>query len=320
MSGKIGETTIARWRDNKAGAFCLMFDDSIGSDVKTVVPELRKRNLVGTFYVNPGSGSWHQYATAWEKEFPAVPQVVYANHTMTHKGARSVELLTDELTKCNEVIYKLVPGPKPRLISFGRPGVKAEDWTVTDAQLADQLKRLHLIERPPFGDHGAMIGPKTPEQMLKFADSAIEKQGIEYIVFHGVGGDWIITPTEIFTRFLDLLETRRDRLWITDPISAHVYETLRDQSAVRVLSTDARQIRLTLTSRADPTFYHQPLTLITIVPPTWKQCEIAQKGVRSKTTPKAGLLQFNANPQDGLVTIRQHSSSGRECPVWSAFG
>ena len=304
MSVKMGETTIARWHGNKAGAFCLMFDDSIGSDVKTVVPELRKRNLVGTFYVNPGGGAWHQYADAWEKEFPTVPTVVYANHTMTHQGARSVEQLTDELTKCNEVLYKIVPGPKPRLISFGRPGVKKEDWTVTEAQLADQLKRLHLIERPPFGDHGAMIGPKTPEQMLRFADNAIEKHGMEYLVFHGVGGDWIITPTEIFTRFLDLLETRRDRLWITDPISAHIYQTLHDQSDVGVASADSRQIRLTLTTRADPAFYKGALTLITAVPPPWKQCEITQKTVRIRATPKAGLLRYDANPHSGPITLR----------------
>ena len=300
---KIGETSIARWKDNKQAAFCLMFDDSVPSNVKTVIPELKKRNLVGTFYVNPGSGSWRQYASSWEKEFPLLPNIVYANHTMTHKGARSEDVLRDELRQCNDILYKLVPGPKPRLISFGRPGVKKEDWTVTETQLQEQLKMLHLVERPPFGGHGAMIGLNTPEQMLQLSGDALEQRSLEYIVFHGVGGDWIVTPTDVFVRFLDLLEARRSRLWITDHISAHVYQTERDQTSVRLLHVDARQIRLNLTTKADPAFYHLPLTLITRVPAHWKQCEVVQKKNRTRITPEAGAVQYSADPQGGTLTL-----------------
>jgi peptidoglycan/xylan/chitin deacetylase (PgdA/CDA1 family) len=304
---KPGETQIALWKDDKQAVFCLMFDDSVTSDVKNVVPELKKRNLVGTFYINPGSGQWKQFATAWETEFPKVPQVVYGNHTMTHKGATSVAQLGEELEKCNDVIYKLVPGKKPRLISFGRPGVKKEDWTVTDAQVVEQLKKYQLIERPPFGDHGAMIGMKTPEEMIQRVDGALQKRSLEYIVFHGVGGDWIVTPTEIFVRFLDLLEPRRDRLWITDHISAYSYQTEREQTEVRTLSADARQIRLNLTVKTDPVLYNQPLTLITRVPADWKQCEVLTAGKTPpvRVAPKAGLVQYAVAPQSGAITIRK---------------
>ncbi len=51
-----GPTRIARWKDDKACAFILMFDDSMPSHVKHVVPELTERGPTGTFYVNQGTG------------------------------------------------------------------------------------------------------------------------------------------------------------------------------------------------------------------------------------------------------------------------
>ncbi len=43
-----------------------MFDDSVPSHVKNVVPELTKRGFTGTFYVNPGAGHYAVNRQAWE--------------------------------------------------------------------------------------------------------------------------------------------------------------------------------------------------------------------------------------------------------------
>jgi hypothetical protein len=80
-----GATRIARWKDDKACAFILMFDDSVPSHVKNVVPELTKRGFAGTFYINPGAGHYAQNRHAWEKEIPGAGFEL-ANHTLTHRG------------------------------------------------------------------------------------------------------------------------------------------------------------------------------------------------------------------------------------------
>ncbi len=301
----IGTTQIARWKNNKASAFCLMFDDSIPSDVANVVPELKKRDMVGTFYVNPGGFGWGKNRAAWEKELPRIPQVVYANHTMTHKGAQSKEQLADELKKCNDVLYKIVPGRTPRLISYGRPGVKAEDWTVSDADEKQLLAQNHLIDRPPFGDHGAMIAMTTAEQMAKRVDDAIAARRMDFIVFHGVGGDWIVTPLPVFARFMELLDSKRDNLWLTDPISVHKYETERDAAKITLVSATPKQIQLRVQTKTDPTLYDAPLTLVCCVPDAWAACEItgANKQV-TRATPQNGVLQFDAVPSEAVITLR----------------
>jgi len=297
-----GATHIAKWKGDKQAAFLLMFDDSAPSHVKNVVPQLKKRGLVGTFYVNPGKGGWPAFREAWEKEFPAAG-MVYANHTMTHKGARDAADLEQEIVQCNEVILRVFPGRNPRLISFGIPGVPQGAWNVTNDELSQVLAKHHLVLRPPFDGHGAMIHAKTADDMMRLADRALAQGSLEYIIYHGVGGDWIVTPLPEFTAFLDKLAAKRDQLWITDPVSAHKYETERSTAAVRTLETGQKQVRVAVTTKADPQLYDLPLTLITPVPAAWKTCTIAQGGGTATVPVSAGLVRYEALPGGDPVTI-----------------
>lgn len=306
-----GDTQVARWKDNKQAAISLMFDDSVPSDITTVVPELQKRKMTGTFYVNPGGWGWKKDPSAWEKQLPAMPGVVFANHTMTHKGAVSVPQLDDELRLCNDVIRGLFPGNQRRLISFGQPGVKKENWTITDDQLKHQLEKYNLIQRPTSAGQLAMITVKSPDQMLAAVDKALDRNAWEYFVFHGVGGDWIITPTDIFVKFLDGLETRRTRLWITDHISIYQYETERNSAAVKLLDATDLQIRISLTSPADPQQFDMPLTLLTRVPAAWQRCRIVQGKLTSVAAAHEGLLQYDAMPGDEPITLQPDGERAR---------
>jgi peptidoglycan/xylan/chitin deacetylase (PgdA/CDA1 family) len=298
-----GATRIARWKDDKKAAFLLMFDDSAPSHVKNVVPELVKRGFIGTFYINPGKGEWKVFKDAWEKDIPAAG-MEYANHTATHKGARDVANLEEEILQCNEVILRLFPGKSPRLISFGRPGVPKEAWNITPEQLAQTLAKHHLIERPTFDGHGGAIHHKTADDMMRLVDRAIASGGMEYIIYHGVGGDWISVPAAAFTEFLDRLAAKRDQVWVTGHISAHKYETERATAEAKVAEANDSRIRLELTSKADPKFYDFPLTLITQVPAAWKVCEVVQ-GPGKATVPVAGgTVQYQALPNAEAIVIQ----------------
>lgn len=300
----IGATRIARWPDDKQATFLLMFDDSMPSHVRNVVPELQKRGLTGTFYINPGKGEWGAFKDAWEKDFPAAG-MVYGNHTMTHKGAHSVAIAEQETSGCSDIILKLFPGKQPHLLSFGRPGVKPEDWTITDDQLAQLLAKYHLIERPPFHGHGAVIHHKTGANLLRLVDRAIDTGSIEYVIFHGVGGEWISIPKEAFIELVDGLAAKRDQLWVTDHISAHQYATERDTAEVRVLEASPQRIRLLLTAKANPQFYDFPLTLITPVPATWRACEVSQGKTKLSVTIADGTVRYKAAPNAQPITIQQ---------------
>lgn len=304
----VGATKIAHWKDDKACAFILMFDDSASTDVTNVVPELTKRGLPGTFYVNPGSGQWAAKRQAWEKDIPAAGTFELANHTFTHKGGKNVDEIAIEISKANDAIHAATPAlPWPRLVSYGQPGgIKKESWPVTKEELAALLVQNHLIDRPNFGGRGAMIDLKSSAEMLAHADKAIAKGSMECIVFHGVGGDWIVTPLPMFIEVLDGLVTRKEKMWFTGHIPAHQYATERDGATVKPGAATASAIHLQLTCTADPKFYDQALTLMTTVPTGWTDCTIDQGKRHAEATVHDGVVRYDAVPgTDDIVLTKR---------------
>jgi hypothetical protein len=317
--GTPGPTQVARWKDNKTGALLLQFDDGCASHVTNAIPELKKRGLVGTFYVNPGKGL---YTPAWEKEIPATGVAEYGNHTNMHVGVANPAELEEDLKLCNAAIAGAFPDRKlPRLISYGQPGVERykETWLVSEDDLQVVLAKLNLIHRGPY--MGAASVYNGIEQYKGVVDKAIADGSVESLCFHGVGGDWISVPMTEFIPLLDYIVSKQDRLWVTDHISSHKYETERDGAEVTVVQANEQQIQLTLTSRirpklygvngqsysndtADPALYDAPLTLITQVPAGWTECEIVQ-GAQTKIAAAAnGAVQYDALPNADPITIR----------------
>lgn len=299
-----GATRIAKWKDDKACAFILMFDDSITSHVKNVIPELTKRGFTGTFYVNPGAGHYLGSKQVWEKEIPAAGFEL-ANHTLTHKGGKTAADIAHEISACNKAIHATTPNlPWPRLVSYGQPGgIPKENWPVTKEELKVLLTQNHLVDRPDFGARGAAITLKTGPQMLAHVDKAVTDGSMECIIFHGVGGDWIASPMPVFLELLDGLVQRKDKVWITNHILAHQYATERDASTVKIITKDATKISLSLTCAADAKFYDQLLTLVIAVPADWTNCSIDQGKRHVEATAKNGTVSYDALPGAELIVI-----------------
>ena len=297
-----GDTRIARWKDDRKAAFLLMFDDSWPSHWQVAAPELAKRGLTATFYINPGKGEHSKFADKWEQEVWRLG-MAYGCHTMTHRGAVSVEEADREIGDCTREILRIVPGRTPRLVSWGMPGVKT--WNVTPEQLHELLVKHHLVNRPDFKDHGAVYHLKTTAEMLALADRAIRDGDVEHLVIHGVERitpDWSYQDfwplkQDVFLPLLDALKERSDRgdLWVTDHISQHKYATGRDAASVTSAATSG-SIRVELSCTADPRFYDLPLTLVTRVPASWSRCRISQGTNTALATAEGGDVRYEAIP------------------------
>lgn len=294
------DTVIFKWKDGKQGVFMMSFDDSCPSHLKNVIPELTKRKMIGTFYIVTGGPVYQNQKGSWEKA-AANPYVVLANHTYTHKGVQDAEDLDQEISKCNESIYACYPDRKnPRLIAFGAPG--GVPWKVSKEELNAALAKYHLINRPSF--YGPPFQLKTSAEMFAVVDLALKNENMSHLDFHGVGGDWHVTPMDSFTALLDKLDACRDRLWITDPVSWHQYETERKTAAVKTVQSTPREIRLQLSSQADPSFYDLPLSLATRVPAAWKACTITQATLKTKVAVADGQVNYEAIPGAGEIILQ----------------
>jgi len=297
----VGETRVLKWQDGKKATFMLAFDDSAPSQLENVVPELEKRKIVGNFYLVTGNALYAALRRRWERAAKS-PYVAVANHTYTHKGVNNAEELEPELAKCNEVLYALHPERKqPYLLGFGQPG--GVPWKVTPAEQSEALAKRHLVNRPPF--FGPPIHYKSPAEIIAAVDKTIEKGEMGHMDFHGVGGDWLVTPMDWFTALLDKLEAARDQLWITDVVSWHQYVTERDGAELMVIKVDKDGVSVVLTCKADPALYDLPLTLSTKIPADWKSCVATQGGKSTTVATHEGAAQYQALPGGEAIILKR---------------
>ncbi|GEP45967.1 polysaccharide deacetylase family protein [Brevifollis gellanilyticus] len=294
-------TQVLKWKDGKKAAFMLAFDDSAPSQLKNVVPELEKREIVGNFYLVTGNKLYASLQRRWEAAAKS-PYVAIANHTFTHKGVNNAAELDPELAKCNEVLYTLkTDRTQPYLLGFGKPG--GVPWKVTEEEWNAALAKHNLCNRPPFA--GPPINYKSAEQTIATVDAAIAKGEMGHLDFHGVGEDWLVTPVEWFTALLDKLESVRDVVWITDVVSWHQYVTERDSAEVKTLKADLESITLELSCKADPKLYNLPLTLSTSVPADWKSCTVTQGASSASAAVVEGAVKYDALPGGGEIVLKK---------------
>ena len=306
----LGETSVAKWKDGRTAAFLLMFDDSWPSHFQVAAPALAERGMTATFYINPGKGEYRAFSNQWEQ---AVWRqgMAYGNHTYAHASVTNAMQAEAVIATCNAEILRMVPGCTPRLVSYGQPGVK--EWRVTPQEMKPILAKHHLIDRPPFAGHGAVYHWQTTTQMLALADQAIASQGLNYLVIHGVERikpnwsyqDFWALKQSIFLPLLDGLKERRDqgKLWITDHITAHKYETERATAKVFIEQATPREIRLRLTCDANPQLYDEPLTLITRVPTDWTACVLARSGSNTTLAVSQSRVRYDALPDGQPITL-----------------
>jgi peptidoglycan/xylan/chitin deacetylase (PgdA/CDA1 family) len=295
MASENGATRVAKWKDDKACAFGLFFDDSMSTHIKNVLPELKKRGLVGTFYINAGGGLYKAYKGAWEKDIPEAGGVL-ANHTFTHKGATTPEELDAEVKQCDDVIRAALGAKCPKILSFGRPGVPEGKWKITKEQLAECLKKYNSVLRPDCTFAGIHL--KTAKDMIGVLNKTIESGKFGHVSFHGVGGEWLSIDMPAFLELLNEVDAKKDKLWSTDHISAMLYENARKTAEAKVESANAKEIKIALKS-AEPSL----LTLVTNVPADWKKCEVKQGAAKATVAVNNGVAIYDALPGSDAIVL-----------------
>src|SRR5690606_36114187 len=98
----VGDTRVATWKDDRTAAFLLMFDDGWPSHWQVAIPEMAKRGLIGTFYINPAKTEFIKFQAQWDKLMPETG-MIYGNHTMTHHGVRDIEHARWEIGECARI-------------------------------------------------------------------------------------------------------------------------------------------------------------------------------------------------------------------------
>ena len=210
----------------------MQFDDNTPGQAQLGVPALISRNIVGTWYVNPGRDGFLDNLNIWENIAPAGGQEL-ANHTMTHSGASSYTEVVYEVGEASEKIWQIRGESNfSSLIAFNRGG--GTSWNETD--LANVLEEYKNIDRQTnLGIrrlvHSIPAGSNANE-MFTIIPEVIRDSIVGRLNFHGISAengnppyDWGNAAVWIneFEGLLDKLVAVKDDIWIGGYIEVYKY-------------------------------------------------------------------------------------------------
>jgi hypothetical protein len=281
-----GTPRVTKFKDGKSAAFSMQFDDSMETQADFAIPEMNKRGLVGTFFINPAKDRYGKRRQTWEVVCPKHGHEL-ANHTLRHEGAADYEEADREIGGCARHIWKLSP-ESSKLRPFLRGG--GTTWGISRDEMGELMDKYYLFRAPR---RTGISDEHDNGRPVVQAREALEEGRWGLVGFHGVGGQWISTSEEAFVEMLDFLVENKDRLWTGT--TGDVYRYTQERDAVKAVSlTDASEDGFRIAVECDPEkvktydrpfceLYDMPLTVQVQVPASWtrftvKQADREEKG------------------------------------------
>jgi peptidoglycan/xylan/chitin deacetylase (PgdA/CDA1 family) len=194
----LGETLICKWKDDKVAAYSIGGDDSLRSQLYFAVPEMDRRGIHGTWWVNPGRGgsvNFKNQDDAWAEcwiacyadwKAAAARGHDFGNHTLHHQGASSYSQAEQEIGQTAQAIWEA--NPRQRLQLFLRGG--GTTWGVSEDELAEILKKYDCVRGRGGGveDPTWEVNPSAGA-LRGYIDTAIQEGSWHLVGFHGIGPD-----------------------------------------------------------------------------------------------------------------------------------
>ena len=294
----IGNTTIAKWKDNKKGAYTLRFDDSMMSHKDHTVPNLVKRGLVGSFFLNPATNRYGYGIDVWESQASRIG-IEMCPHTMNHIGAGDFDEANYEIGESFSTVWDLYPSDKSKLYPFSRGG--GTEWP--------DGYRKGIQSKYPIADYSNEAirynGKDDKKELIAFAEKAMKDDAWHIVLTHGTGPnlEWLGFEVSNFEGLLDYLATVKDKLWVGNAGDIYKYVLERKSAEVNLIKSEEGSIQLNLISEVEPELFDYPLSLITEVPDSWEYCKVIQGEMIGIYPVASGKVMYDAIPNRGEIQL-----------------
>lgn len=217
---------VEDWPKGNKVAISLSYDDALNSQLNNALPALNKRGMKASFYVVPFSHVFRKRLEEWR--LLATQGHELGNHTLFHACKRSkpgrkwVKAINDldkktvaemvrEVTLANTLLTAM-DGQTER--TFTPP---CFDQVVSDGNYIDAVKKQFVgIKSLEDSNFASLIGANktTAQNIIKFIEKQPKNIKLVNILFHGIGGDHIVTSTDEHNKLLDYLLENKDKYWV----------------------------------------------------------------------------------------------------------
>jgi len=308
---------IMPWRDNKAGAVSLTFDDNNPIHLSFAIPGVESRGFKGTFFlVTSGVWDWAPWVAA------ASSGHELGSHAVTHSDLTllPVNQAKAEIDSSKAAIESALGGDK--CVSFAYPYGTSNDTIKGLVQSAGYISARGVgcaLNGPPYDFYNLhSCYPElgiTLDQMKGYTDMAAQQGKWLVTLFHyfdGWYGSWLEPD---FIAYLDYLHGKN--VWVAPAGSVAKYIHEREAASVYLVYETADEIELELTASAlDPAAYDEPLTIRSQVPSHWTKVKVHQGWVETTVVPVneggSTVIYYDAVPNDGLIVL---TNAGFPAPV-----
>jgi peptidoglycan/xylan/chitin deacetylase (PgdA/CDA1 family) len=306
--------SICLWKDDRKAAYTIGFDDSYySSHYKISAPEIGKRGIYGTFYLNT------QAVTSWEP-WRAIVLAGHeiASHTRSHPRLTELDesQVRDELSQAVSDILSGVPEQK-EVPSFSYPyGLHDEKVQRIAAEYHESARGGAGLNPPSIAadDYWRLRGISIypPYDMSAVRERLME--GIRdhswiLVYFHIVSADDsegpITIPQSLFLRHIDDVAALRDSLWFAPQRDVVRYSRMRDRAEWHCSILDNNALQMTLLPGGDGGLNQTELSLNISLPSSWLKETLvirhaSDTGIRRMTSTGPTVIQ-NLYPGDTLT-------------------
>lgn len=310
--------TIGNWYNFKKGAICLTFDDWDSSHFEIAIPELNKRNIPGTFFINRLSD--------YSSTISAIEQGhEIANHTESHFHLREIKSWSLR-RQISDFKMMLEENTGSLIKTFAYPFGEGGESDSSDYEIQDTVANGHIAARSvsqPLNDsdYSYNFAPNERDYFqiktvhmkgdMDFYNESFRKVlkygGMMTYMFHSIDkpGGWDNMESDHFKDVLDDLKLIEDSAWITTFMEAVSYHKEKQSAVLTTLNEPFENdnnwiLKLSDTLRDD--WYNQELSIKLLKPENITAITGATHGgINLDYSIEKDSIVFNAVPDKGEI-------------------
>ena len=291
------DVRTAAYKDGKECAVSFTFDDGMKEHYTIVAPELEKRGFRGTFWLccawihdDPQADTTH---ITWDeaREMDANGHEM-SNHSWSHPNLTTLsdEEALEEIVRNDDAIEKQI-GTRPVTFCFPYNAYNEERVAMAmEGRVGARLKEFW------FG------GQHSPDEYLhKQIEDALAAGSWIAGMTHGInyGYDCYETGPSGFTRFLDYVKEREDRIWVGTFRDVAAYTKAAETIELKA-EKKGRGLVITPEMPADELLKDVLLTMEVAA----EGITATQDGQKLETTTGNGKSYFAFNPYGGQIILK----------------
>ena len=325
LTQTVGSTVVTTWKDNKACAYSISFDDSLYNSNIKFEQSFNTYDLYGslvliTKYIDDGTNPWHENNGSWSlyKAMLDRGRFDVISHTLTHPDLRTLTAvqIDAELATSYDKIYSNT-GYKP--LVMGAPYGANNSTVMKEAAKYYLADRTALVDFSNGGNEydttdyynlkcSCALTNTTVKELNNFLDQAIAEKSWSILVGHGCDGEGYSPPTlATWNSHFRYIQSKASLIWNGKLNDVIRYLKERQFASISFGFATSSQIQVSLNHSLDNSIYNYPLTLRTQVPAGWSSATVVQ-GSSSKlvsviTENVAKYIYYEAIPNQGLITI-----------------